>query len=70
MAYNRLGILYAYVPRHRVFWAAQPGAERFVHNVGLTYYETENYAGNGNDLAARYIAYAKVQEKNREYEEG
>ncbi|QWQ32704.1 hypothetical protein KOY48_02690 [Candidatus Minimicrobia naudis] len=45
-----------------------------LHNVGLIYYETENYEKASlafeeqalemeDDLAARYIAYAKVQEK-------
>ncbi|MDB5183333.1 MAG: hypothetical protein JWO07_14, partial [Candidatus Saccharibacteria bacterium] len=44
-----------------------------LHNVGLIYYETENYTKAAlafeqalameDDLSARHIAYAKVQEK-------
>jgi tetratricopeptide (TPR) repeat protein len=44
-----------------------------LHNVGLIYYETKNYEKAAlafeqalsmeNDLAARHVAYAKVQEK-------
>src|SRR5690606_560680 len=44
-----------------------------LHNLGLIYYETENYPNAAiafekalqleGDLAARHIAYAKVQEK-------
>lgn len=78
-AYNRLGILYAkqraYKDAIECFEIAQslePSASS-LHNVGLIYYETEDYAKAAlafeqaleleNDLAARYIAYAKVQEK-------
>lgn len=78
-AYNRLGILYAkqraYKDAIECFEIAQslePSASS-LHNVGLIYYETENYEKaalafeqalelEGN-LAARHIAYAKVQEK-------
>ena len=78
-AYNRLGILYAkqraYKDAIECFEIAQslePSASS-LHNVGLIYYETENYEKAAlafeqaleieGDLAARYIAYAKVQEK-------
>lgn len=78
-AYNRLGILYAkqraYKDAIECFEIAQslePSASS-LHNVGLIYYETENYEKASlafeqaleieNDLAARHIAYAKVQEK-------
>lgn len=78
-AYNRLGILYAkqqaYKDAIECFEIAQslePSASS-LHNVGLIYYETENYAKAAlafeqalameDDLAARHIAYAKVQEK-------
>lgn len=78
-AYNRLGILYAkqraYKDAIECFEIAQslePSASS-LHNVGLIYYETGNYPKAAlafeqaleleDDLAARYIAYAKVQEK-------
>lgn len=78
-AYNRLGILYAkqqaFKDAIECFEIAQslaPSASS-LHNVGLIYYETEQYEKAGlafeqalameNDLAARHIAYAKVQEK-------
>lgn len=78
-AYNRLGILYAkqraYKDAIECFEIAQslePNASS-LHNVGLIYYETEDYVKAGlafeqalemeGDLAARHIAYAKVQEK-------
>lgn len=78
-AYNRLGILYAkereYANAIECFEIAQslePSASS-LHNVGLIYFETGQYERariafeqaiqmEGN-LAARYIAYAKVQEK-------
>lgn len=78
-AYNRLGILYAkqqaFKDAIECFEIAQslaPSASS-LHNVGLIYYETEQYekaalafeqalAMEGN-LAARHIAYAKVLEK-------
>jgi len=78
-AYNRLGILYAkqraYDDAIECFEIAQslePSASS-LHNVGLIYYETKQYEKaalafeqalelEGN-LAARHIAYAKVQEK-------
>lgn len=78
-AYNRLGILYAkqraYEDAIECFEIAQslePSASS-LHNVGLIYYETKKYEKAAlafeqalnleGDLAARYIAYAKVQEK-------
>lgn len=78
-AYNRLGILYAkqraYEDAIECFEIAQslePSASS-LHNVGLIYYETKNYEKAGlafeqalsmeSDLAARHVAYAKVQEK-------
>lgn len=78
-AYNRLGILYskqqAYEDAIECFEIAQslePSASS-LHNVGLIYYETEAYdkaalafeqaLSMEDDLAARHIAYAKVQEK-------
>ncbi len=78
-AYNRLGILYAkqqaYKDAIECFEIAQslePSASS-LHNVGLIYYETGDYVKAGlafeqalgleNDISARHIAYAKVQEK-------
>ena len=78
-AYNRLGILYAkqraYKDAIECFEIAQsiePSASS-LHNVGLIYYETEDFAKSAlafeqaieleGDLAARYIAYAKTQER-------
>jgi tetratricopeptide (TPR) repeat protein len=78
-AYNRLGILYskqqAYEDAIECFEIAQslePSASS-LHNVGLIYYETQAYdkaalafeqaLAMEDDLAARHIAYAKVQEK-------
>lgn len=78
-AYNRLGILYAkqhaYKDAIECFEIAQslePSASS-LHNVGLIYYETEAYdkaaqafeqaLAMEEEVAARHIAYAKVQEK-------
>lgn len=78
-AYNRLGILYAkqqaYNDAIECFEIAQslePNASS-LHNVGLIYFETGNYEKAGlafeqalgmeEEVAARHIAYAKVQEK-------
>ena len=78
-AYNRLGILYAkqqaYADAIECFEIAQslePSASS-LHNVGLIYLETENFEKASlafeqalsmeDGLAARHIAYAKVQEK-------
>ncbi|HVO86463.1 MAG TPA: tetratricopeptide repeat protein [Candidatus Binatia bacterium] len=78
-AYNRLGILYAKQREYKdaidcfeIASSIEPSASS-LHNLGLIYYETENYEKaatafeqalklEGN-LAARHIAYAKVQEK-------
>ena len=78
-AYNRLGILYAKQKEYRdaidcfeiaSSIEATPSA---LHNLGLIYYETENYEKAAiafeqalrmeDELAARHVAYAKVQEK-------
>jgi tetratricopeptide (TPR) repeat protein len=78
-AYNRLGILYAkqraYEDAIECFEIAQslePSASS-LHNVGLIYYETKKYEKAAlafeqalnleSELAARHVAYAKVQEK-------
>jgi len=78
-AYNRLGILYAKqqafkdaIECFEIAQSLEPSASS-LHNVGLIYYETGNYdkaalafeqaLAMENDLAARHIAYAKVQEK-------
>jgi len=78
-AYNRLGILYAKqqafkdaIECFEIAQSLEPGASS-LHNVGLIYYETKQYEKAAlafeqalameNDLAARHIAYAKVQEK-------
>ncbi len=78
-AYNRLGILYAkqqaYSDAIECFEIAQslePSASS-LHNVGLIYFETAHYEKAAlafeqalaieDTLAARHIAYAKVQEK-------
>jgi tetratricopeptide (TPR) repeat protein len=78
-AYNRLGILYAKQKEYKdaidcfeIASSIEPTASS-LHNLGLIYYETENYEKASTafeqalkleeDLAARHIAYAKVQEK-------
>ena len=78
-AYNRLGILYAKQKEYKdaidCFEIASSieATASSLHNLGLIYYETENYVKasvafeqalklEGN-LAARHVAYAKVQEK-------
>lgn len=82
-AYNRLGILYAKQKEYRdaidcfeIASSIEPTASS-LHNLGLIYYETENYAKAAtafeqalrleDELAARHIAYAKVQEKLENY---
>jgi tetratricopeptide (TPR) repeat protein len=78
-AYNRLGILYAKQREYRdaidCFEIASSieASPSSLHNLGLIYYETENYEKAGiafeqalkleDTLAARHVAYAKVQEK-------
>lgn len=78
-AYNRLGILYAKQKEYKdaidcfeIASSIEPTASS-LHNLGLIYYETENYTKAAiafeealkleEELAARHIAYAKVQEK-------
>lgn len=78
-AYNRLGILYAKQREYKdaidcfeIASSIEPSASS-LHNLGLIYYETENYQKAAtafeqalkleDTLAARHIAYAKVQEK-------
>ena len=78
-AYNRLGILYAKQKEYKdaidCFEIASSidTSASSLHNLGLIYYETENYNNAAiafehalkleDGLAARHIAYAKVQEK-------
>lgn len=78
-AYNRLGILYAKQKEYRdaidCFEIASSieATQSSLHNLGLIYYETENYEKAAvafeqalkleDKLAARHVAYAKVQEK-------
>ena len=78
-AYNRLGILYAKQKEYRdaidCFEIASSieATPSSLHNLGLIYYETENYEKAAiafeqalkleDSLAARHVAYAKVQEK-------
>lgn len=78
-AYNRLGILYAKQKEYKdaidCFEIASSieATPSSLHNLGLIYYETENYEKASvafeqalkleDDLAARHVAYAKVQEK-------
>ena len=78
-AYNRLGILYAKQREYKdaidCFEIASSieSTPSSLHNLGLIYYETENYEKAAiafeqalkleDTLAARHIAYAKVQEK-------
>ncbi len=78
-AYNRLGILYAKQKEFKdaidcfeIASSIEPTASS-LHNLGLIYYETEDYPRASTafeqaitlegELAARHIAYAKVQEK-------
>jgi tetratricopeptide (TPR) repeat protein len=78
-AYNRLGILYAKQKEYKdaidCFEIASSieATASSLHNLGLIYYETENYDKASvafeqalkleDKLAARHVAYAKVQEK-------
>ncbi len=78
-AYSRLGMIYARQKEYKdaiecfeIASSIHPSASS-LHNLGLIYYETEKYEKAAlafenaleleDDLAARYIAYAKVQEK-------
>jgi tetratricopeptide (TPR) repeat protein len=82
-AYNRLGILYAKQREYKdaidcfeIASSIEPSASS-LHNLGLIYFETENYQKAAtafeealkleDNLAARHIAYAKVQEKLGNY---
>jgi len=79
VAYNRLGILCAKQKEFRdaidcfeIASSIEPTPSS-LHNLGLIYYETENYEKAAvafeqalkleDNLAARHVAYAKVQEK-------
>jgi superkiller protein 3 len=78
-AYNRLGILYAKQKEYKdaidCFEIATSieSSSSSLHNLGLIYYETEHYDKAAtafeqalkldDAMAARHIAYAKVQEK-------
>ncbi len=78
-AYNRLGILYAKQKEYKdaidCFEIASSieSTPSSLHNLGLIYLETENYDKAAvafeqaikleSNLAARHVAYAKVQEK-------
>lgn len=82
-AYNRLGILYAKQKEYRdaidCFEIASSieATPSSLHNLGLIYFETENYEKAAvafeqalkleDNLAARHVAYAKVQEKLGNY---
>lgn len=78
-AYNRLGILYAKQKEYKdaidcfeIASSIEPTPSS-LHNLGLIYYETENFDKAAvafelalkleDSLAARHIAYAKVQER-------
>jgi tetratricopeptide (TPR) repeat protein len=78
-AYNRLGILYAKQKEYKdaidcfeIASSIEPSASS-LHNLGLIYFETENYEKAAtafeqaikleDQLAARHIAFAKVNEK-------
>jgi tetratricopeptide (TPR) repeat protein len=78
-AYNRLGILYAKQKEYKdaidcfeIASSIEPSASS-LHNLGLIYYETEHYEKAASafelalkmedTLAARHIAFAKVNEK-------
>ncbi len=78
-AYNRLGILYAKqhslqdaIECFEIAQSLEPNASS-LHNVGLIYFEAQDYdkaslafeqaLAIDGELAARHIAYAKVQEK-------
>lgn len=82
-AYNRLGILYAKQKEFKdaidcfeIASSIEPTASS-LHNLGLIYFETENYQKASSafeqslkiddQMAARHIAYAKVQEKLGNY---
>jgi tetratricopeptide (TPR) repeat protein len=79
LVYKHVGILYAKQREYKdaidcfeIASSIEPSASS-LHNLGLIYYETENYQKAATafeqalkleeGLAARHIAYAKVQEK-------
>src|SRR3954471_2852871 len=78
-AYNRLGILYAKQKEYRdaidcfEIASSMEATASSLHNLGLIYYETENFEKAAvafeqalkleDNLAARHVAYAKVEEK-------
>lgn len=78
-AYNRLGILYAKQKEYKdaidcfEIASSMEVSPSSLHNLGLIYYETENYEKAAtafeqalkleDALAARHVAYAKVQER-------
>lgn len=78
-AYNRLGILYAKQKEYRdaidcfEIASSMEATASSLHNLGLIYFETENYEKAAiafeqalkleDGLAARHVAYAKVEEK-------
>lgn len=78
-AYNRLCILYANQKEYRAaidcfeIASSIEATPSSLHNLGLIYYETENYEKAGiafeqalkleENLATRHVAYAKVNEK-------
>lgn len=83
-AYNRLGILYSRQKEYKdaiecfeIASSIEPSAAS-LHNLGLIYFETENYEKAATafeqsinldgELAARQIAYAKVQEQLGNYD--
>jgi tetratricopeptide (TPR) repeat protein len=82
-AYNRLGILYAKQKEYRdaidcfEIASSLDATASSLHNLGLIYYETEHYEKAAiafeqalkleDDLAARHVAYAKVQENLENY---
>ncbi len=78
-AYSRLGIIYARQKEYKdaiecfeIACSIDPSASS-LHNLGLIYYETEKYDKAAlafenaleieDELAARHVAYAKVEEK-------
>ncbi len=78
-AYSRLGIIYARQKEYKdaiecfeIAGSIDPSASS-LHNLGLIYYETEKYEKAAlafenaleleDDLAARYVAYAKVHQQ-------
>lgn len=82
-AYNRLGIIYAKQDKAKeaiecfeIAQSLEPSAAN-LHNIGLIFYNDKNYVKAAeafeqslaieDDVAVRYVAYAKVQEKLGDY---